>query len=339
MTGRIWLSICRVRSAPPTTTRRDRCRVAGSPYLIDGDIFVASLEIKPGVDVRFLGNYVFEVAGVLRADGSLSSPIVFQPETGSTGWQGIFFNESAPGSFLTYCRVEGSKNSAVRVINTTPRFTSNTTTGNNNKAQNPVFNPLTLELLTGSPCIDTGHPAAAFNDPAVEGVAVRPSRGTARNDMGAFGGPGAADGVGPFSGDSDLDGLPDQWEIQYFGNVGAYGPTDDPDGDLLVCADEYAHGTDPTKKDTDGDGYTDFSEIRAGSDPSDPASMPPAELSLTVEQVKLQFNTKQGEDILIQSSADLVQWTTLEQLLGTGTTVNRIYGVTNDALHFRLVRP
>ena len=47
-----------------------------------------------------------------------------------------------------------------------------------------------------SPCIDAGNPDAMYNDPESmfrPGYAQLPARGTIRNDMGAYGGPAAAD--------------------------------------------------------------------------------------------------------------------------------------------------
>jgi hypothetical protein len=46
--------------------------------------------------------------------------------------------------------------------------------------------------------------------------------------------------------DSDADGLPDNWEIQYFGNLNQTG-TGDPDGDGLNNTQEYQQGRNPTK--------------------------------------------------------------------------------------------
>jgi hypothetical protein len=45
--------------------------------------------------------------------------------------------------------------------------------------------------------------------------------------------------------DADADGLPDHWELKYFGNLAAK-PTDDPDGDGFTNLMEFAWGADPT---------------------------------------------------------------------------------------------
>jgi hypothetical protein len=158
--------------------------------------------------------------------------------------------------------------------------------------------------------------------------------------MGAYGGPGAG---GPDDNeDTDHDGLPDWWEIQYWGNITSYSGQDDPDGDGLINLEEYAHNTDPSKKDTDGDGYSDYAEIATGSNPLDPLSVPPPELIITVEQVKLQFVAAQGQTVLIQATTDvanLASWRTVDEVLGTGDIVTRLYGVTNGLRFFKLMRP
>ncbi|MGC6455322.1 MAG: Ig-like domain-containing protein [Coraliomargaritaceae bacterium] len=55
------------------------------------------------------------------------------------------------------------------------------------------------------------------------------------------------------------DGLPDWWEIYHFGNL-QRGPDDDPDGDGMKNALEYAEYCDPENADTDGDGMEDMFE-------------------------------------------------------------------------------
>ena len=58
--------------------------------------------------------------------------------------------------------------------------------GQGNISVSPNLRPGTLELLSASPLIDMGSPDPRYNDSCFP-----PSRGTARNDMGAYGGPSA----------------------------------------------------------------------------------------------------------------------------------------------------
>lgn len=48
--------------------------------------------------------------------------------------------------------------------------------------------------------------------------------------------------------DTDYDGLPDSWEIQYFGDLSQDGEGDF-DGDSYTNLEEYVAGTDPTVPD------------------------------------------------------------------------------------------
>jgi hypothetical protein len=58
--------------------------------------------------------------------------------------------------------------------------------GEGNRAVNPNLHPETFALLSVSPCIDAGNPDVRYNDGCLP-----PSRGSSRNDLGAYGGPGA----------------------------------------------------------------------------------------------------------------------------------------------------
>lgn len=73
------------------------------------------------------------------------------------------------------------------------------------------------------------------------------------------------------AGDADVDGLPDYWEMKYFGSVTNQSGSGDYDSDGYANAFEYAHGLNPTNRETDfgdedGDGYPDIYEIQHGTD-------------------------------------------------------------------------
>ncbi|MDD5223977.1 MAG: MopE-related protein [bacterium] len=67
-----------------------------------------------------------------------------------------------------------------------------------------------------------------------------------------------------YIGDSDHDGMPDEWEIA--NGLDPENPLDailDPDSDGLPNLTEYYLGTNPNDADTDDDGLTDYEEINA----------------------------------------------------------------------------
>ena len=64
---------------------------SGSPYIVDSNIFVATLIIEPGTVVTFSGDYKFEVGGVLSAIATPCDSIIFTQDDSLNGWQGIIF--------------------------------------------------------------------------------------------------------------------------------------------------------------------------------------------------------------------------------------------------------
>lgn len=71
---------------------------------------------------------------------------------------------------------------------------NSTTPGTGNINANPQFDSANFILGLSSPCIDAGDTASIFNDKtsSTPGMALYPSRGTLRNDIGAYGGELAA---------------------------------------------------------------------------------------------------------------------------------------------------
>ena len=78
--------------------------------------------------------------------------------------------------------------------------------------------------------------------------------------------------------DTDNDGLSDDWEIAYFGNLTTTDGTGDADADNdgLLDSEEFDYGTDPTRRDTDGDGFSDLLEITQSTNPNSALSKPGA---------------------------------------------------------------
>jgi hypothetical protein len=140
-------------------------------------------------------------------------------------------------------------------------------------------------------------------------------------------------------GDIDRDGLPDQWEIRYFGGIAAHNALGDPDEDHLTNKDEYESGTDPMQADTDGDGFRDDTELRTGSNPLDKNSVPIRSLTIAVQQVRVEFPAAAGLKYRVESSPDFMSWQWVEEVTGAGEMARRIYNIEGEHLYFRVVQP
>lgn len=100
-----------------------------------------------------------------------------------------------------------------------------------------------------SPCIDAGDPSLDFsNEPQPNGGRV---------NIGAYGNTPEAVSKSP---DVDDDGLPDDWEMEIFGNL-VQEASDDPDGDGKTNFQEYRRGKDPMSV---GTWYVDVSVASPG---------------------------------------------------------------------------
>ncbi len=153
------------------------------------------------------------VGGLCECHGTIRNCIIW----GNKTWCGSHLYESV---HPTYSCIQDRTEGAEGNIAFNPRFVD---------AENGDFH-----LSSCSPCIDAGDPSSDFsNEPHPNGGRV---------NMGAYGNTPEAASKSP---DSDHDGLPDDWEIQFFGDL-RQEPGDDPDRDLSSNIEEYRLGRDPT---------------------------------------------------------------------------------------------
>jgi hypothetical protein len=133
--------------------------------------------------------------------------------------------------------------------------------GDTNIAWNPYFEDAgnnNYHLKTYSMCIDSGSPASdCYNEPSASFLRI---------DMGAY---GNTSGASIKSADSDSDGLPDDWEIEYWGDI----TTSDGGGD--------------SENSGIGDGFYNLIEYQQGYNP----------LSITNESLKVAYVTASAYQI------------------------------------------
>jgi hypothetical protein len=93
----------------------------GSPYLIEGDVEVPfDLTIEPGVQVVFMGDFLFVIDGTLVAEGTETEHILFTSDTGGALGKGLDFNSTASGCLLKYCDIEWSTDRGIQILNCVP---------------------------------------------------------------------------------------------------------------------------------------------------------------------------------------------------------------------------
>jgi len=119
--------------------------------------------------------------------------------------------------------------------------------------------------------------------------------------------------------DSNGDGLPDDWQAQYWG----------PDSALWPAAGA----------DSDGDGVSNQREFLAGTNPADAASQLKARLLPTAQGVRLAWDTVPGLVYQVEASSDLKSWQRLGSARFAADTTDSI-PVSEDARlsYFRITR-
>ena len=165
-------SVCATNSLADTEVSGDQFdgdggpwTVSGSPYIVTGNVNVPegeTLTIKPGVEVKFDGDYGIDVFGTLIANGTSSEENIVFTSNRSTkdrgDWKSIYFENTGGNSVMDYCTVKyggsdkvwGLANicvdgiSTVTISHTTSRYSNCDGISVKNKA-NPTITDCTFE--------------------------------------------------------------------------------------------------------------------------------------------------------------------------------------------------
>ena len=108
------------------------------------------------------------------------------------------------------------------------------------------------------------------------------------------------------TGDSDGNGLSDDWELRYFGKLGNSAAAD-PDNDGLDNAGESEWRTDTFEDDTDHDGMTDGDEVMVGFNPAVKDKLPVLGLQHTPNGMyRIEWDTRYYQGYMPQYTDSLV---------------------------------
>ncbi len=119
---------------------------ANSPYLVTSNLVATNLTIQPGVNVLFNGPCSLTVTGQLQAVGTSNNPITFAPLVNSGGWQGIYFSSANTNSTMSWCRITGATNGALRFTNTPFALNNCTIKGNSGPLGGGIYTDSNLAL-------------------------------------------------------------------------------------------------------------------------------------------------------------------------------------------------
>jgi len=249
--------------------------VFSSPAVANGMVYIGCGDWSPG------GCYPWEYGHTIYALDESDGHIVWEYET---GWcvvssPAIADGKVFVGSYDKYLyALDALSGDLIWKYETAGRLGSSPAIADNKvfiTSVNHIWDTLPHQEILYALDIDTGSLVWSYILGFAEGHGFSSSPAIAYGNVyvGSLSGRVYAFGSSFSTIDSDSDGLRDNWEIEYFGNL-EQRPNDDYDNDNLTNLEEYKYNTNPIEWDTDGDGYSDGEEIETDSDPLDRNSIP-----------------------------------------------------------------
>ena len=142
--------------------------------------------------------------------------------------------------------------------------------------------------------------------------------------------------------DSDEDRLSNYEELVLHGSDPNFHDTD-RDG-IHDGREVLWFGTDPVLTDTDNDGFDDFFEVQRNFDPTNADNTPESVAAVRpigeFQFIEFSFNAAEGRLYRIESSTDLIEWSTEETgIIGEGGTLYRYFSTRHyPQAYFRILR-
>ena len=127
----------------------------------------------------------------------------------------------------------------------------------------------------------------------------------------------AAAGV-TWGADVNEDGLPDDWQSEFWGSQSASWPAD-------------------SSVDSDEDGASDLEEFLAGTSPVDAQSVLSAKVSIEDGKASLQWSARQGAAYRVEKSSDLKNWTVVSEVMAMESEVLLDLAGSDSSAFYRIV--
>jgi hypothetical protein len=134
--------------------------LSGSPYIVVSDVTVPvsiRLTINAGVEILFQEDNSLIIYGIIEASGTAQNMIVFDSFNESEKWNGIQIIDTS-SSLFEYCTISNSKNSGIRIDNSSNISIRYSSIGHNSSSEGAGINVnVSADILIELSAINDNH--------------------------------------------------------------------------------------------------------------------------------------------------------------------------------------